>query len=74
MNTTLYREVNNKIRYYHIEILKTLFDDFLLLIEYGNIKYNKPTRAIKCYFDNYDTAKDEFEFILEKKIKRGYYL
>jgi len=73
MKTTLYRKVNKRIRYYHIEILKTLFDDFLLLIEYGNIKYKKPTRAIKCYFDNYNAAKDEFEVILEKKIKRGYH-
>jgi len=72
MNTTLYRKVNNKIRYYRIEILKTLFDDFLLLIEYGNIKYNKPTRIIKEYFSDINLAIGKYEVIFKKKVRRGY--
>jgi len=72
MKTILYREVNNKTRYYHIEILKTLFDDYLLLMQYGNIKYNKPTGTIKHYYNNINRAKYEFEIILSKKVRRGY--
>jgi len=74
MKTTLYRKVNHNIRYYKLDISKTLFNNSLLFIEYGNIKYKNPTGTIKYYFDTISDAKKEFMSIFNKKVKRGYYI
>ena len=62
----------NNIRYYKIELVPTLFSDFIVKREYGNILYKGPTGIKKCYCDTIGEAKEVFMEILNKRIKRGY--
>jgi hypothetical protein len=38
--TTLYREVNGKMRYYKIKTYLTLFGEYLLIREWGGVDNN----------------------------------
>jgi len=73
MRVILYRRVKNNLRYYKIEINKTLFDEFELLRIFGNIANKNPTGIIKKYFLTIDEAQKEFKNIFDKKIKKGYF-
>lgn len=63
---------NGKIRYYKLELLSTLFGDFIVEREYGNIMYKSPTGIKKSFFDNYNDAYEMFIKLLKRKEKRGY--
>ena len=71
--TTLYRVVNEKTRYYSLEILPTLFGEYLLVREFGGVKNKKPTRVIKKYFSSKEESVKAFEKLVEEKIKKGYF-
>jgi len=70
--TTLYREVNSKLRYYTLNIEPTLFDEYLLTREYGSVKNKKPTRIIKEYYSNLEESISVFNKLITKKLKKGY--
>ena len=71
-NQILYREVNGKARYYRLIIYLTLFEEYLLVREYGAVKNKKPTRTIKKYFPNLLDAKSAFEILMISKLQKGY--
>lgn len=68
----LFRNVNEKSRYYSIEINPTLFGEILLTREYGGVKNKKPTRVIKEYFSHLEDSQKAMERLVYKKIKKGY--
>ena len=70
----LYRVVNQKIRYYSIELTPTLFGEMLLTRKYGGLKNKKPTRVIKEYFSSVEDSINAFESIFSLKQKKGYSL
>ena len=70
--TTLYREVEGKVRYYSLTLYPTLFNEFLLVREFGGVKNKKPTRVIKAYFSNLDDSMKVFESLIGLKQKKGY--
>jgi hypothetical protein len=69
---TLYREVNQKIRYYSINLCPTLFGDFLLIKEFGSMCNKKPTRIIKEYFSYVEDSLQVIDSFINAKIKKGY--
>ncbi|WP_187648726.1 WGR domain-containing protein [Nitrosophilus labii] len=60
------------IRYYRIELFLTLFGDYILEREYGNIRYKGPTGIRKNYFARFDEAIAQYDKIIKQKIRKGY--
>ncbi len=69
---TLYRECENRVRYYTLKILPTLFSEFILVREYGAVRNSKPTRIIEKYFNIYEEAYKELLDLFKERYKRGY--
>jgi predicted DNA-binding WGR domain protein len=74
MKTPLRRIVNERERYYEIELIANLFGDYLLIRTYGGSRRSKPTRCIQQSFKSYCEANTAFHKLLEEKSKRGYAL
>ena len=72
MVTLLLRKVGRNTRYYKLFLSPTLFGDFLVEKEYGNIKYKAPTGIRKYYFLTLQEAKEYFKKTIKSKIKKGY--
>lgn len=72
MKTFLRRIVNERERYYEIELIANLFGDYLLIRTYGGSRRSKPTRCIQQSFASYCEADAAFHKLLEEKCKRGY--
>lgn len=70
--STLQRVVNNNTRYYKLLIYLTLFNEYLLIIEYGGMKNKNPTRTIKEYFTTVEELRVKLNIIIQKKLKKGY--
>ena len=68
----LYRTVNQKKRYYSLELTPTLFGQILLTREYGGLKNKKPTGIIKEYFSNLQDAVMAFENLVHLKQRKEY--
>lgn len=68
----LYREVNSHIRYYSLKVYKTLFDEYVLEKEYGNIKNKAPTGVKRDYFKTLSSALIARTKKIQEKIKKGY--
>ena len=68
----LYRYVNHRLRYYKLQLTKTLFGEYLFIKEYGSMKYKKPTRVIKEYCTTQDEAFYKFNKKFAEKLSRGY--
>lgn len=45
----LFKNTNDRINYYKVNIYPTLFGDYLIQKEYGATHFNKPTNIIKQY-------------------------
>ncbi len=45
----LFKNTNQRINYYKVNIYPTLFGDFLIQKEYGAVHFTKPTNIIKEY-------------------------
>ncbi len=45
----LFKNTNDRINYYKVNIYPTLFGDFLIQKEYGAMHFNNPTNIIKQY-------------------------
>ena len=69
---TLYREVKGRVRYYSLVLYPTLFDEYLLIREFGGVKNKKPTRVIKEYFDHIEDALQLLSKLTVDKMKKGY--
>lgn len=72
MKILLSRSVNNRERYYCLELIANLFDEYLLVRTYGGCTSDKPTRIIYQSFENYISAYGALESVIMKKEKRGY--
>ena len=46
---TLFKNANNRVNYYKINVYPTLFGDYLIQKEYGTTNHKKPTQIIKEY-------------------------
>lgn len=71
-HTTLYRFVNEKKRYYSLNIYPTLFGEYLLEKRYGSIKNMRPTRVVKEYYKTLNDALDVLNEKVKQKCKKGY--
>ncbi|MFA6195298.1 MAG: WGR domain-containing protein [Sulfurimonas sp.] len=71
-HTVLHRTVNGQARYYSLKIHPTLFQEFVLIREYGSNKNKKPTGVIQEYFTLFDEAVAKLMLLLNMKIKKGY--
>ena len=69
---TLYREVNNKERYYRVSLMLNLFGEYIFQRVYGSCKSKNPTRIIVEYFSSYADAYRSLELKLKEKYKKGY--
>ena len=73
MKIKLIRVVNNKERYYQVELFTTLFGDFCVEREYGASKNKTATGKIKQYFNDLFIAQQYFNSILKTKVAKGYH-
>jgi len=69
---TLYRMVNNKVRYYTLAVYNTLFGEYMFIRENGSVKNKKPTRVIKEYYKSVSEAMGVLKIKLQERYKRGY--
>ncbi|MCR2106942.1 WGR domain-containing protein [Campylobacter upsaliensis] len=65
---------NHHIRYYSLELSATLFGEFIVKRTYGNVRFKSFTGQKINSFTNYKEAKQFFETMKNKKIRRGYNL
>ena len=45
-----YRYINQRVRYYKIQLTKTLFEEYLLTKEYGSMTNRKSTKIIQEFY------------------------
>jgi predicted DNA-binding WGR domain protein len=69
---TLQRGVNHRMRYYSLRIYKTLFNEYLLEIQYGSTKNKSPTGKKEHYYKNLPDALNASMKRVEEKLKKGY--
>lgn len=60
------------IRYYKLDIEKTLFNDYCVERKYGNIKFKSHTGVRINYFKDKEQAIRFFDIILRSKNRKGY--
>ena len=72
MRMMMTRCVNSKMRYYSIELICNLFDEWLLIRSYGSMKRKAPTGVKKMLFANKEEALSSLQLLLVAKEKRGY--
>ena len=70
--TTLYREVNGRVRYYRINTYLTLFGDYLLIREWGGVENKRATGQKRSYFLNMDALEEVILKLITVKHKKGY--
>ena len=68
----LQREVNHRVRYYSLRIYKTLFNEYLLEIQYGSTKNKSPTGKKEYYYKNLQDALNVSISKVQEKLKKGY--
>jgi len=70
--TTLYREVNGRVRYYRIKTYLTIFGEYLLVREWGSIDNKKATGEKQSYFSTLNEAIKTINIIIATKKQKGY--
>jgi len=68
----LFKNSNERLYYYKVNIYKTLFGDFLIQKEYGAAQNVKPTNVIKEYADSKKEAMVKLLDIAVDKKELGY--
>jgi len=71
MRLTLYRRVDKRWRYYSLSIYKNLFDEYILLRQYGSTSNNHSSEKIDIFPTRLE-AVALFEFLQFVKQKKGY--
>jgi len=66
--------VNERRRYYAIELIANLFGEFLLVRTFGGCTRAKPTGVIYEIYKDQSNAQHALEALLEHKYARGYEL
>ncbi|MDX4028344.1 WGR domain-containing protein [Aliarcobacter skirrowii] len=72
MSILLTRIVNDKERYYKLNIEFNLFEEYLVENIYGSVKNKTPTGVIQKIFITKKEAINYVKKTIEKKIKKGY--
>ncbi len=70
--TTLYREVNGRVRYYSINTYLTLFGDYLLIREWGDTDNKNATGEKWTFFKSYEEMVIAVKRIISMKQTKGY--
>ncbi|HEX5328924.1 molybdenum metabolism regulator [Sulfuricurvum sp.] len=65
MQTTLSRAVNNRLRYYRIELIDNLFGESLFIRTYGSLLRSRAKRTITEVYSNRFDAYRAYEKLLE---------
>ena len=71
-NITIYKTVNNKVRYYTISFYRNLFDEYILEKRYGSLKNKTPTGIKRDFFQTLSSALDAGTKKLKEKLNKGY--
>ena len=72
MKLMLTRCVDSKMRYYTIELISNLFDEWLLIRSFGSMKRKAPTGVIQMLFASKAEAESSIEALVLAKEKKGY--
>ena len=73
VTTILYRTVNERQRYYTIQMLPNLFGETLVIRTYGARKNLKATRTIQEVYAIQAEAHHKVDVLIASKRKRGYH-
>ncbi|EAK4567910.1 WGR domain-containing protein, partial [Campylobacter jejuni] len=60
------------IRYYSIEIIATLFEEYMVERVYGNVRFKSCTGIKNNVFPSFNEAQIFFEKLKKQKMKKGY--
>lgn len=72
MQLTMIRTVNDRKRWYRLEVVPNLFGEWLLIRSFGSLNRSTPMRIISEAFGNKSAALRAYEELLNQKQKRGY--
>lgn len=74
MNNVLLHRITEKgnIRYYSIEIIATLFEEYVVERVYGNVRFKSCTGRKNNVFPSFNEAQIFFEKLKKQKMKKGY--
>ncbi|ABS43787.1 WGR domain superfamily [Campylobacter jejuni subsp. doylei 269.97] len=74
MNNVLLHRITEKgsIRYYSIEIVATLFEEYVVERVYGNVRFKSCTGRKNNVFSSFNEAQIFFEKLKKQKMKKGY--
>lgn len=70
----LIRCVNDRWRYYTLDLYPTLFFDWGVQKSYGALRNKRPTRSYVLFFSTYDEAQKHVNKTMNQKIQKGYSL
>lgn len=73
MTTILYRTVNERERYYSLQILPNLFGETLVIRTFGSSKNVKATGTIQEIYATQTEAHHKVDVLIASKRKRGYH-
>jgi predicted DNA-binding WGR domain protein len=68
----LQREVKHRVRYYSLRIYRTLFNEYLLEIQYGSTKNKSHTGKKEFYYKQLEDALLASVKRVQEKLKKGY--
>ncbi len=72
MMRTLYRSVKGKERRYTIELVSSLFGEWVVIRTFGSSSKISPKGVIKTYYGNQEQAEEYLQILLLQKTKKGY--
>jgi predicted DNA-binding WGR domain protein len=61
------------MRYYNLDMYKTLFGDFCIERVYGSCSNMNPTGIKRNFYTDFETAKKDFLKLSADKTKKGYH-
>ena len=70
--TILYRTVNERERYYTIQLVPNLFEGSMVIRTYGSTEKVKPTGEIREVYSNQVDAQHSVEMLIASKYRRDY--
>ena len=72
MKLTMTRSVNERMRWYSLELLPNLFGEWLQIRSFGSMGRSRATGVKTELFDNPLAAKKVYECLVRSKTKKGY--
>ena len=72
MHLTMMRTVNERMRWYRLELLPNLFGEWLLIRSFGSMGRSRATGVKTELFDNPLLAQKIYDQLVRAKTKKGY--